>query len=314
MLAELDSSKSRSPGGKAVSFGGFRVVIVEGFNVQEVSMKLTTAIAVSVLATASVAAISTAFAQEAVSFEVAAIKPAKPLSPAMIASGEYHFTSDDAIFETSSISLLNLITMAYETKAELVSGPGWLQDQNFSVAAKLPAGASRKQTPAMLRHLLAERFRLAVHRDEKIQSAYLLHTATASAKLNTAKETAAPSSCNGVPGHIRCRSVTMVQVANNLSLRATVNAFATPGDGPREIDLPVVDQTGLSGNYDFDLEWNDPRAGGGGRGGAIAPANPNTKALSIFEALEAVGLRLEKGKHPFDFVVIDHVEKVPTEN
>ena len=84
-------------------------------------------------------------------------------------------------------------------------------------------------------------------------------------------------------------------------------------DATLDIDVPVVDQTDLTGEFDFDLEWIVGTGRGGGRGGAIAPARSDTKATSIVEALQAIGLRLERGKHPFDFLIIDHVER-PSEN
>jgi uncharacterized protein (TIGR03435 family) len=85
----------------------------------------------------------------------------------------------------------------------------------------------------------------------------------------------------------------------------------------RAIDYPVVDQTGLAGVYDIDLQWVPP-AGLGPvdpltRPG-LPPRDASAKADSIFGALEAVGLKLKAGKHTFDTLVIDHVERVPSEN
>jgi bla regulator protein blaR1 len=249
-------------------------------------------------------------------FEVAAIKPAKPLTPAMFAAGQFHITKDDAVFEVSSISLMGLITMAYEIKSDLVSGPGWLQDENFSVAAKVPAGGSQKDVPAMLRRLLADRFKLAAHLDQKIQPVFFLKVAKQGPRLSAAAPDDEPGrkGCQGRPGHTVCRSASMADLANVLTMRAQMNALMGLAleDANRDIDLPVVDQTDLAGAFDFDLEWI-VGTGGGGRGGAIAPARDTTSATSIIEALQAVGLRLERGKHPFDFLVIDHVER-PSEN
>ena len=250
-------------------------------------------------------------------FEVAAIKPAKPLTPAMIQAGQFHFTRDNAVFEVSTISLMNLITMAYETKPDLVSGPGWLQDENFSVAAKLPAGASQKDVPAMLRRLLADRFKLAAHLDQRIQPVLFLKVAKQGSHLSTAAPDADPGTkgCQGRPGHTVCRSASMADLADMLTMRAKMNALMGLAleDATREIDAPVVDQTDLPGAFDFDLEWIVGTGAGGGRGGAVAPARNTTTATSIIEALQAVGLRLERGKYPFDFLVIDHVER-PSEN
>ena len=184
------------------------------------------------------------------------------------------------------------------------------------MAAKLPAGASQKDVPAMLRRLLADRFKLAAHLDQKIQPVLFLKVAKQGPRLSAAAPDADPGrkGCQGRPGHTVCRSASMADLADMLTTRAKMNALVglTLEDATREIDLPVVDQTDLEGAFDFDLEWIVGTGGGGGRGG-VAPARNTTSATSIIEALQAVGLRLERGKHPFDFLVIDHVER-PSEN
>lgn len=75
---------------------------------------------------------------------------------------------------------------------------------------------------------------------------------------------------------------------------------------PGRIDLPVVDLTGLSGSYDFQMKWSIP---GGGEDDAAGPGG-----ATIFDAMSQIGLRLEPRKHPVSVIVIDHVERVPTGN
>jgi uncharacterized protein (TIGR03435 family) len=95
-------------------------------------------------------------------------------------------------------------------------------------------------------------------------------------------------------------------------------ARAQPGELlERMIDHPVVDQTGLTGVYDIDLQWVPPAGLGPVDPVASAgypPRDASVKADSIFGALEAAGLKLQAGKHAFDILVIDHVERVPSEN
>jgi len=254
-------------------------------------------------------------------FEVASIRAAQPLTLAMIQAGQVHSQLDDAVVVFSNVPLMTLITIAYSTKPELVSGPSWLDNQFFAVAAKLPVGASKEQTPVMLRRLLADRFKLEVHHSQKVEPVYLMTVGKQGAKLKAPAGDTEPDGfgCQGGLGHYRCRSASMAGLADFLRTLAKMAALAPARptgnaleDTPRNIDLPVVDQTGLTGVYDFELEWSTPT--GGGRGGGIAPPNPSTKATSIWQALEAVGLTLKAGKFPYDVLVIDHVNKVPSEN
>jgi uncharacterized protein (TIGR03435 family) len=110
--------------------------------------------------------------------------------------------------------------------------------------------------------------------------------------------------------------VTLTELAEHLSAAAIRLPFAAAADnGERNIDHAVVDQTGLTGSYDIDLQWILPGGFGPGRGGNVfPPRDPTVKATSIFEAIESIGLKLQPGKHTFDILVVDHAERVPTEN
>jgi uncharacterized protein (TIGR03435 family) len=255
------------------------------------------------------------------SFEVASIKPAPAPTMAMATSGQLRQRIDDGMVDLPNISLMNLISMAYETNQDYITGPGWLESQNFSVTAKLPAGSSKSQVPAMLQRMLADRFKLEAHHSEKVQPVYLLTLGKQGRKFKESADTRTDAKkSEGRPGAVLARSITMAELAQSLTMRAKRGAMmqaagAGRDDSQRDIDLPVVDQTGLSGTYDIDLVWDSPMAGRGGRGGALAPSNPQAApAADIFKALEAVGLKLEQAKRAFDILVVDHVEKVPTEN
>ena len=101
-------------------------------------------------------------------FEVASIKAAPAPTMAMISSGQLRQRIDEGMVDLPSITLMNLISMAYETNRDHITGPSGLESQNFSVTAKLPAGASKTQVPAMLQRMLADRFKLEVHHCEKV--------------------------------------------------------------------------------------------------------------------------------------------------
>ncbi len=253
-------------------------------------------------------------------FEVVSIKPARAMTPAMMNSGQFRSRIDDALVDFSNISLMNLITMAYKVDQDYVSGPGWLADQTFAVMAKLPSGSNKSQVPAMLQRMLAERFKLAVHHPEKVQQVYLLTVGAQGLKLKESSGDESRKVCQGRPGTYVCQFQTMPALAQALTMRAKTSALMAQAGAParddqRRIDLPVIDQTGLTGKYDVDLEWIEALPGDGrGRGGTFPTQTSAPTAPDIFKALEQVGLKLEPGKHAFDAIAIDHIEKTPAEN
>ena len=83
---------------------------------------------------------------------------------------------------------------------------------------------------------------------------------------------------------------------------------------PVYFDLPVVDLTDIKGAYDFKLDWSPMRGGRGGPGRAADAPPAVNSSLTIFGAVEALGLKLEQRKHSVGIIVVDHVERVPTEN
>jgi uncharacterized protein (TIGR03435 family) len=164
----------------------------------------------------------------------------------------------------------------------------------------------------MLRALLTERFRLATHIEERPVAAYAM--VAVKAKLKKADAASRPG-CRNAPApsgmfpifSLHCQNVTMAQLAEELS------AF-----GGLYVTHPVFDATGLRGGWDFDLSWSPPHLVRGREPGLPAPGtrvaeDPNG-ALTIVEALNKLGLKLEPQKHPMPVLVIDHVEPTPTDN
>jgi uncharacterized protein (TIGR03435 family) len=209
-----------------------------------------------------------------------------------------------------------ILVTAFAMRADQIEGPSWLDSDCFDISAKLPAGASLDQLPDMLQALLTERFRLAAHKEDRPRSGYALVVDKGGPKF---KEDEPSSSFSrspdgrpllgiGAPGHGFLKGVmTMAGLASYLSGR---------GYGP------VQDSTGLTGKYDIDLSWAPnldfeprplgPTASADTPPGADTPAAPEA---DLFAALrESLGLRLERRNIPAQFVVIDHIERVPTEN
>src|ERR1700761_4640437 len=127
-----------------------------------------------------------AFAQTAApSFEVATIKPAPPLDPAKIAAGKLHIGMkiDAGRVDIGFMSIADLIRTAYEVKSYQVSGPDWMNTERFEILAKIPEGGAKEQVPGMLKTLLQERFKLAVHKESKDHSVYALVVGKGGSKL-----------------------------------------------------------------------------------------------------------------------------------
>ena len=120
-------------------------------------------------------AASAVFAQTP-TFEVATIKAAPPFSPQAMMAGKMRLgeTIDGARADYAYVNVEYLLTKAYGVKAYQISGPAWIQSERYDVTAKLPEGATKDQIPDMLKSLLAERFKIEIHRDKKDHAVYAL--------------------------------------------------------------------------------------------------------------------------------------------
>ncbi len=244
-----------------------------------------------------------------------------------------------------------LISIAYDLNYVQISGPSWLAEQQFDVTAKVPEGATKAQFRIMIRNLLIERFKLAAHREKKDLPMYELTVAKSGPKLKaSAGEADAPDiagrgaappprpgemprDADGFPQLPPGRRSMMIMMPSRVRWRLvdeSMEQFSKELQGMA--GRPVIDATGLTGKYDFELRFAP--AGNGvdfmgrglmrgpappppGAGGPIAPdaSAPDDSAPSIFTAVQdQLGLKLESKKGPVDTLVIDHIEKTPTEN
>jgi len=141
-----------------------------------------------------------AFAQTPLSFEVASVKKAEPLSVNLVMSGKMNLgmVIDNAQVNIKSMSIAELMRVAYKVKPYQVSGPEWLTAERYTITAKMPAGTTRDQVPEMMQALLAERFKLAFHRETKEQSVYALTVMKSGLKLQESpSDDAAPAASGG---------------------------------------------------------------------------------------------------------------------
>ena len=319
---------------------------------------------------AAIAAASAA-AQQLPTFEVASVKASPPFDPQKILSGQQRMgiRMDAGRVEIDGLPLADIINTAFRVKGYQVAGPSWLgsamNSPRFDIRATLPAGATTAQVPEMLQALLAERFKLAYHRENREQSVYALIVGKGGSKLiesapdppaGEATPSAVAPQAGAGPSGLIGRGGPPVKVgadgrgaltiagggsspmrmsmtpdgvmrieAERLSISSLVDTLT------RLLDRPVVDQTGLKGTYKMTLElarddlMNAVKAAGvaippgalgagaGASGGAPAAPDPSGGS-TIFRSIEQLGLKLDARKTPVEQIVIDHLERTPTED
>jgi uncharacterized protein (TIGR03435 family) len=205
-------------------------------------------------------------------------------------------------------------------------GPGWTEEDRFDIVATMANGTTKEQFRTMLQNLLAERFKLQIHREQKTISFYSLTVGKGGAKLKT-PQTEAIADADSEPkprqsmqkdkdgypqfapnvtatGFISGggKSYAAMQVHNE-PLDRLVKALS--GD----LGAPVTDDTGVKDKYDYALRWIREAPG------SIPAENQDLGGPSLLIALqEQLGLKLTAKKGPVEFIVIDHAERTPTEN
>lgn len=225
-------------------------------------------------------------------FEVASFKPSPPNS---IYGIKY---SPGGRFDAQGVPLHRLIEEAWTIRVfQIEGGPQWLGSDRYDIAAKAPGNATEPQLRLMLRALLQDRFHLTLHTETREPGVYMLVIGKNGSKLAEAKDddNAEHRVRIGGPGRLGGFAATTAQLAETLS---DVRLNGRP-----MVDRPVLDRTGLTGQYNFLLQWT-PDAGG-----ATLPEGP-----SIFTAIEEqLGLQLKSGKGSVEYLIVDHAEK-PTAN
>jgi len=202
-------------------------------------------------------------------------------------------------------SLRKLVAVAYGISDSAVTGgPSWVDSDRFEIVARLTP-STRDSVMVRLQKVLAERFKLTLRHVPTHDSVYVLTVASTGPKFHLATSPG-ESDCAPVPGvarqiHLGCRSSEMSDLATLL-----------PQVAGGYIRMPVVDQTGLAGAYDFQIDWmgRGPHDAAVARAAAGGP--PDSLALSIFDALGRLGLSLTKRDSSTDAVVITSATRMPT--
>jgi uncharacterized protein (TIGR03435 family) len=247
-------------------------------------------------------------------------------------AGPYNLTAHDPERITwTNTRLIRAIQVAYDVRSDKIDGPDWLGNETYNILANVPAGTTVAQFRVMVQNLLAERFGLRVHRQTRDISGYVLQIARGGPKVRESKVPAPAGEVkpaagsnplevvdeSGYPAPRPGNTVYLPGAGFSATIAVNGKNRATVLNEPMgEIALffgaavgaPVVDRTELKGKYDFHLEYA-PNVSATAADAASDPAS------GLFDSVEAqLGLKFVRGKVPEERLVVDHVEKVPTEN
>jgi uncharacterized protein (TIGR03435 family) len=181
------------------------------------------------------------------------------------------------------VTLKSVLALAYGVTPDQITGPKWLGDERFDIVATLPTGATQQQIPVMLQHLLADRFGMAVHEENKTISFFALVPAKGGAKMTSVEKPEISATVDLRSDNIQLKAYTMPAFARFLST---------------SMGHPVVDETGLQGSYDITLY--------------LSMADIKTGRIRI--AIQQLGLQFENRIGRVKSLVVDKANKIPTEN
>jgi uncharacterized protein (TIGR03435 family) len=222
-------------------------------------------------------------------FEVASFKPSPPGQQA----GQISPRPGNKTYAGTNITLRAYMSVAYQVRdSQIIGGPSWIDTDRFDMEAQAEKPSTPEELHLMLQHLIEERFQMKFHRETREQTGFALVVDKGGPKGLTEHDpqdhTVSPIRGVG-PGKMGATNADMRLLALNLS---------------RILDRQVIDKTGLTARYDFTVQFplrdddNPP-----------APGPPDFSVIS--NALrENIGLRLEPGKAPTEFIIIDHIEKL----
>ena len=240
-------------------------------------------------------------AGETASFEVASVKPNTSGS---LSSGIPFYP--DGGFNATNVSLKSLIAIAYEVRTfQVEGGPDWATSARYDITARGREGTPDRMRPAMLRSLLADRFKLVVRVENREQPMYALVLANSDGRPgpNLKPSPPAPESAASNKGGLftSVRNGTGRVTGSRMSMDAIAAALAGV-----TLNQRVINRTGLNGEFDFDLQFT-----------ADTPASATDRAPE-FPALvtavqEQLGLKLQSERGPVPFVVIESLQQ-PTPN
>ncbi|HEY4358125.1 MAG TPA: TIGR03435 family protein [Acidobacteriaceae bacterium] len=269
------------------------------------------------------------------SFEVASIHLSKPGTsiPASFAiNADDSFRDIGTVFHANT-SVMTYFTFAYkrwltpeQERAILAPLPKWVETDRFSIEARVPQGVTKDQIRLMMQSLLAERFQMTMHMDQR-DSAVVIMTLSKPDVLGPGLRLHAdgrPCTAEVMPPgpkempQWQCgtyglmpRGAMLIAGSRDTRMELVASFISHFGSSFGFLSHPVVDETGLTGRYDFTVEFVTPRKPNAGVD-AGTPAEP--QGADFLEAVqEQLGVKLKPGRAVLTLPVIDHIER-PTEN
>jgi uncharacterized protein (TIGR03435 family) len=259
-------------------------------------------------------------------FEVISIRPFTPDGSGMrggpLARKGGPGTSDPERISWTGVSQETILEIGYGVSRFQISGPDWLRDQaRYNVVATVPPGTTKEQFHVMLQNLLKDRFHMSLHHALKEMPAYDLVVAVNGPKLKESEQVGGQPVVGALSRDDNGRFVLPVgshgmagKMENGVLLASirTSSMLDFADDLSQLMQVPVFDTTGLTGIYDFTLDFSMddlPRVYPN-RGSSDPSGGP-----SLFTALQnQLGLKLVSKKEPIDVLVIDSTDRAPTEN
>jgi uncharacterized protein (TIGR03435 family) len=232
---------------------------------------------------------------QAPSFDVASVKPSQH-----IVGPDYNnqLTYSPDGLTARNATLKRLIAEAYGLQLNQVTGPNWLDQNEYDIQARAGGVGTREQMAPMLRTLLAARFNLVEHNEVRDMRMYELVAGKSGPKIHALKDGESPAAQPGFHFHGDMR-----QFADLLALQLSIPAPTSPGEPARAggTQIPIVDKTGLPGIFDFSVEMR-PELG--------------TDMFSAWQRAlrDQLGLDLESRKGYLSILVVESAAKIPTEN
>jgi uncharacterized protein (TIGR03435 family) len=250
-------------------------------------------------------------------FEVATVKHGPPRDFSAAVRGGPG-SGDPTRYTIENYPMSSLLVVAYNIASYQISGPSWLDEERFTVDAKVPEGATKEQLSLMVRNLIIERFHIATHTEKRDLPGFALTVGKGGPKLTASAGEDVPDpnappfkwgskDQDGYPNLPPGRSYAMSVSYGKARWRFADSSMDRLAHMLAEqIHQPILDATGLPGKYDFTFFWSYT---------AMRPDAPPDSGPTVYAAVqEQLGLKLESRKIPVDMLVIDHIEKTPPEN
>ncbi len=286
-------------------------------------------------------------------FDVATVRPAAPRGPdegSLVGRTGGPGSTDPERVRYRMISLGSLLVESYGVPSDRVIAPSWVQTERYDIAAKIAPGTTREQYAIMLRNLVVDRFHVTSHTEKRDFPAYDLVVAKSGLKMKISTAEPPPPPAPRGPqnadpavaaaelerqmAQIRAsfgtvdkdgfqalpqdNIATQRTVGNNTGTRTnargqTMAEIATIIQRGLGGGVRVTDKTGLTGRYDFKLQY--PRGVNAAAPGAAAVPEAEDPLPDLPSAVQSqLGLKLDKGTAQLEVLVIDHIERTPAEN